>query len=326
MNKGTPANVAASVRQKLMTFAERTGDDANVIWTRYAIERLLYRLSVSEYSAEFVLKGAVLFTVWSNEPHRPTMDLDLLGYGEDSNERITDVFRQICRMNIEDDGLMFDEKSIRVEPIRDGTEYQGRRVNLTAHLGKARIPIQVDIGFGDAVFPRPEMIQYPAMLDLPAPRIRAYSQSTVVAEKVHAMVLLGIANSRMKDFYDLHALASRFAFDGSILTKSVKATFHRRKTPLPAIVPIALTEEFGRDSMKSIQWNAFVRKSGIDREKPGLMEVLSLLRGFLLPVIDAASDRNAPPGYWTGGGPWQVQAGSRVGDRLSGALQAEGSR
>jgi len=305
MTKDIPANVAASIRQKLMNFAHRTGDDPNAIWTRYAIERLLYRLSVSEFSKEFVLKGAVLFMVWSSQPHRSTMDLDLLAYGEDSNERITDVFRLICQMNIENDGLMFDEKSIRVMPIREGMEYQGRRVNLLAYLGRARIPIQVDIGFGDAVTPRPEMIQYPTMLDLPAPKIRAYSRSTVVAEKFHAMVVLGITNSRMKDFYDLYVLASQFEFVGSVLVKAVKATFLRRKTAVLAIVPVALTEEFGQDNTKRIQWNAFVRKSGIDKNVPEFLEVLSMLRGFLLPVMEAASGKGGPPGHWSARGPWQ---------------------
>jgi predicted nucleotidyltransferase component of viral defense system len=305
MTGSTATNVVASVHQKLMNFANKTGDDPNVIWTRYAIERLLYRLSVSEFSGEFILKGAVLFMVWSNEPHRPTMDLDLLGYGEDSNERIANVFLRICQMNIENDGLMFDGKSVQVMPIREGREYEGRRVNFLAYLGKTRIPIQVDIGFGDAVIPKPEMIQYPTILDFTAPRIRAYSQSTVVAEKFHAMVILGIANSRMKDFYDLYVLAIRFAFDGSMLVKAVKATFRRRKTLVPAIVPMALTEEFGRDSTKLIQWNAFIRKSGIDKKVPEFLEVLSLLRGFLLPVIEAASGGGTLPGRWKAGGPWR---------------------
>jgi len=288
-----------------MTLANKTGDDPNVIWTRYAIERLLYRLSVSEVAGDFVLKGAVLFRVWFDEPHRPTMDLDLLGYGDDSNERIADVFRGLCQLNVEDDGLMFDEKSIRVLPIREGMEYQGRRVNLLAYLGKGRIPIHVDIGFGDAVTPKPEMIEYPTVLDFPAPRIRACSRSTVVAEKFHAMVMLGIANSRMKDFYDLYALASRFAFDGSILIKAVKATFRRRKTAVPGLVPMALTEEFVQDSTKRIQWNAFIRKSGMGASAPEFMEVLSVLRVFFLPVMEAASGRGASPGQWKARGPWQ---------------------
>ena len=304
VNRPILTNVSASVRQKLMNIAQKTGDAPNIIWTRYAIERLIYRLSVSEFSESFVLKGAVLFMVWSNEPHRPTMDLDLLGYGEDSNERITAVFQRICQMDQENDGLMFEEKSIHVMPIREGMEYQGRRVTLLAYLGKARIAIQVDIGFGDAVTPKPEMISYPALLDFPSPRIKAYSQVTVIAEKFHAMVLLGITNSRMKDFYDLHVLASRFAFDGSTLVKAVKATFRRRKTAIPDHVPMALTDEFGLDNMKRVQWNAFVRKNGIEKRVPEFLKMLSLLREFLLPVMQAASDKGGLPKYWKACGPW----------------------
>lgn len=305
MTKAKPTNLAASIRQKLLNLAGKTGNDPNIIWSRYAIERLLYRLSVSESSREFILKGAILFTVWSNEPHRPTMDLDLLGHGEDSNERMANIFQIICRMDFADDGLVFDEKSIRVIPIREEMEYHGRRVNLLAYLGTMRIPVQVDIGFGDVVTPRAEKIEYPTMLDLPAPRIRACPQSTVIAEKFHAMVTLGIANSRMKDFYDLYVLANRFAFDGVILVKAVKATFKRRKTAIPsATTPIALSEEFGRDSAKNIQWNAFVRKSGIEQKAPAFLEMLSLLREFLLPVMKAASDQDSVPGQWKSGGPW----------------------
>ena len=304
MTKGKPTNVAASIRQKLLNFAGKTGDDPNIIWSRYAIERLLYRLSVSESSGEFILKGAALFTVWSNEPHRPTMDLDLLGHGEDSNERMANIFQMICRMNVADDGLVFDEKSIRVVPIREGMEYHGCRVNLLAYLGNMRIPVQVDIGFGDVVTPKAELIEYPTMLELPAPSIRACPQSTVIAEKFHAMVTLGIANSRMKDFYDLYVLASRFAFDGAILVKAVRATFKRRKTTVPPVTPVALSDEFGSDSVKNIQWNAFVRKSGIEQKAPDFLTLLSILREFLLPVMKAASEQDSVPGEWKAGGPW----------------------
>ena len=304
MTKGKPTNVAASIRQRLLNLAGKTGDDPNIIWSKYAIERLLYRLSVSEFSGEFILKGAVLFAVWSNEPHRPTMDLDLLGHGEDSNERMANIFQTICRMSFADDGLVFDEKSIRVMPIREEMEYHGRRVNLLAYLGNMRIPVQVDIGFGDVVTPKAEKIEYPTMLDLPAPRIRACPQSTVIAEKFHAMVTLGIANSRMKDFYDLYVLANRFAFDGAILVKAVKATFKRRKTAVPYVTPMALSGEFGSDSAKNIQWNAFVRKSGIRQRAPAFLEMLAALREFLLPVMKAAADQNSMPGEWKAGGPW----------------------
>jgi predicted nucleotidyltransferase component of viral defense system len=304
VNPSNLTNVAASVRQRLMNITHETGDAPNVIWTRYAIERLLYRLSVSEYAEDFVLKGAVLFMVWSNKPHRPTMDLDLLGYGQDSHERIEGIFRRICQTEHENDGLIFDEKSIQVEPIREELEYQGRRVSLLAYLGKARIPLQVDIGFGDAVTPRPEMINFPCLLDFSQPRIKAYSQVSVIAEKFHAMVILGITNSRMKDFYDLYVLASRFTFDGALLVKAVKATFRRRKTVIPDQVPMALTAEFAQDNMKRIQWNAFVQKSGIEKEVPDFLEVLTLLRAFLLPVMQAAQSSGESPEQWKPGGGW----------------------
>lgn len=304
MTQAQPVNRAASIRQKLLNYARQTGDDPNVIWTRYAIERLLYRLSVSEFNEEFVLKGAALFMVWFNEPHRPTMDLDLLGHGEDSNERVGDVFRKICHLDIENDGLNFREESIRVRPIRETMEYHGRRVNLLAYLGKVRIPIQVDIGFGDVVTPKAEMIDYPTLLELPAPRIRACPQPTVIAEKLHAMVTLGITNSRMKDFYDLYALASRFTFGGPVLMKAIKATFQWRKSEIPSQPPLAFTEGFCRDRTKNIQWNAFIRKSGIDPNGLVFDDVLSLLRTFLLPVMKAIADQRPAPNHWKAGGPW----------------------
>ena len=304
MTKANPTNIVASIRQKLLNLAKKIGDDPNVIWSRYAIERLLYRLSVSEFSGEFVLKGAVLFAIWSSELHRPTMDLDLLDRGIESNERILKIFKMICRMKVENDGLTFDEKGIRVMPIREETEYHGRRVNLVACLGNMRIPVQVDIGFGDVVTPKAEMVEYPTLLELPAPKIHACPQPTVVAEKFQAMVLLGIANSRMKDFYDLYVLAGRFDFDGDILVKAVKATFKRRKTAIPDTTPVALSEEFGRDNAKNVQWNAFIRKSGLAQKVANFQEVLSLLREFLLPVMKAAVGQGPMPRHWKSGGRW----------------------
>ena len=307
MSKKPLTDVAASIRQRLLNRASQAGGDPNLIWSRYAVERLLYRLGVSEFSREFVLKGAALFSVWSSEPHRPTMDLDLLGHGEDSDARMADIFRRVCGVESEGDGLHFDADSIRVKPIREGLEYQGRRVLLVAMLGRMRIPVQVDIGFGDVVTPRAEWIEYPTLLDLPAPRIRACTQPTVIAEKFHAMVVLGMANSRMKDFYDIQALATRFDFEGALLVQAVKATFKRRKTPIPDAMPLALSETFGRDATKNLQWIAFVRKSGLDQKTPGLMDTVSTLRQFLLPIMTAAAGTSPVPGHWqVGGGTWRT--------------------
>lgn len=298
------SNMAASVRRRLLNIITRTGDDANVVWTRFAVERLLYRLSVSEFSGEFVLKGASLFSVWTSVPYRPTMDLDLLGLGVDSRDRILEIFRCLCDMPIDADGLAFTPESVRVTGIRESGDYHGQRVNLIARLGNARIPVQVDIGFGDVVTPEAESILYPTLLDMPAPQVKASTKQTVVAEKFQAMIFLGMANSRMKDFYDLHKLATSFHFDGRVLSEAVAATFRRRKTPIPAETPVALTEEFYNDSGKRKQWQAFVRK--IDGGAvPELPAVVMLLAEFILPVFSVITDARAI-GMWNPGGLWKT--------------------
>jgi hypothetical protein len=274
-----------------------------MFWTRFAFERLLYRLSVSDFSGEFILKGASLFTVWTKDAYRPTMDLDLLGVGINSQERILGIFRQLCGIPVDEDGLRFDPESVRIMAIRKSGDYHGERVNLLARLGNARIPLQVDIGFGDVVTPEAESIRYPTFLDMPAPRVKASTKQTVVAEKFHAMVFLGMMNSRMKDFYDLYMLATGFDFDGRLLKDAIAATFRRRKTPIPTDLPIALTEEFYNDSIKQKQWKAFVRK--IDGgELPEFPVIVELLTKFILPVFAAiAGDKEI--GVWKIDGFWE---------------------
>ena len=304
MTKDKPSDVSASVRQRLLNITRGTGDDPNLLWTRYATERLLYRLSFSEYAGDFILKGAMLFLVWTGKSYRPTVDMDLLGRGEGSSERLAKVFRNICNNDVVPDGLVFDANTVSVSPIREEQEYQGNRVTLTGFLGKARIPVQVDVGFGDVVNPRAKKIRYPTILDFPAPSIRAYPRETVVAEKFQAMVILGIANSRMKDFFDMYVLARDFTFDGNTLVRAIRATFKRRNTEIPIEPPLALTDEFGRDDVKSVQWNAFVSKGGLEEGVPALPEVLSCLRDFLLLPMDAASGRGSAPRNWGKGGRW----------------------
>lgn len=303
LNEST--NIAASVRQKLLNLAANSGDDPNLLWNRYAIERLLYRLSISDFKDRFVLKGAVLFSVWSDAPHRPTMDLDLEGFGENSDAWAASVFKQVCRIQNDGDGLSFDADSVHAETIRGGMEYQGRRIKLIAYLGKARIPIQVDIGFGDTIIPAPEWIEFPVLLDMPPPIIRIYPMATVVAEKLHAIVTLGIANSRMKDFYDLYILMRDNAFEYTTLSVATKGTFDRRKTPLPCEAPFALTDAFARDSQKRTQWRAFMRKiNGTGISHPELDGVILALRQFACPVFGIEEDKQALKS-WPPNGPWQ---------------------
>ena len=311
MSQDKPSNVAASVRQRLLSIIRETGDDANLVWTHYATERLLYRLSVSGYAGGFILKGAMLFMAWTGQSYRPTVDMDLLSHGVASSERLAGVFRDVCILEVEPDGLEFDAKSVKAAAIREEQEYQGQRVTLTASLCKARISLRVDVRFGDVVTPRARMIRFPTLLDFPAPRIRACPRETVVAEKLQTMVVLGIANSRMKDFYDLYVLARDFPFDGATLTGAIKATFKRRKTAIPHETPLALTEEFGRDDLKSVQWKAFVRKAGFQQDVPELLKVLLHLRKFLLWPLKAASGQDQVPKSWSAGGSW-VYAKSKI--------------
>lgn len=288
-------NVGASVRARLLDRSRVERTDFQILLTRYALERLLYRLSQSPHRDRFVLKGAMLFVTWVEDPFRPTRDLDFLGYGENSPDAIGAVFREICGQPVDDDGLEFDIGAITAVPIREDIEYGGIRVRTSATIAGARVPIQVDIGFGDAVTPGPVEIVYPSLLDAPAPRLRAYPVTTVVAEKFQALVLLGIANSRLKDFYDLWLIAQTFEFDRPSLAEAVRQTFARRGTMLPTEKPIGLSdayvEAWGR------QWRAFLGRERMASAPTDLAVVVSDLAGFLLPLIEPAErDERWKPG------------------------------
>lgn len=301
MSRARPANLAASVRQRLLNLSVTQCEDPNLTLTRYALERLLYRIAQSAYGGQFILKGAMLFALWTKSRHRPTRDLDLLGFGEASRERLTLVFQELCRVDVEPDGLDFDPDSIRVAEIREGQSYRGQRVKLNARLGNANIPVQVDIGFGDVVTPAAQEIDYPTLLDLPAPRIRAYPPETVVAEKLQALVDLGMQNSRMKDFYDLWGLAREFSFEGPTLVAAVSATFERRATTLPKTVPTGLSEEFATDERKNKQWRAFLERTQLPERELSLLQVVDDLRGFLMPALLAAAKSEDFRRSWLGG-------------------------
>lgn len=284
MTASNPANVAASVRQRLLNRSRKTGEDYNLLLTHYGIERLLYRLSLSEHTDRFVLKGAMLFTIWTGSIYRPTRDLDLLGLGDSSAEHLVEVFCSLCALDAKDDGLVFDDKSVRCEEIRGDQAYTGQRVKLTALLEKARIDLQVDIGFGDAVTPDAKRHSYPTLLDHPAPVIFSYPPETVVAEKLEAMVSLGMGNSRMKDFYDVWTLLQNFDLDENVMRDAIGATFKRRRTKCPATIPIAMSHEFASDPTKNRQWRAFIDRSGLSTDK-GLSDVIDLMRQRLWPLL-----------------------------------------
>ena len=274
-------DIAASIRSRLLKLARERGQPFDLVITRYALERLLYRLSESAHRNRFALKGAMLITTWFPDPHRPTRDLDLLGFGDFTEESVLKVFREVCGMPA-DDGVTFDADKLRIERIREELEYGGLRLRTVANLARARINVVVDVGFGDAVEPGLEEIKFPVLLDSAVPRLRAYPRETVIAEKFQAMVYLGRANSRMKDFYDVWMLSKAYEFDEGRLAKAIAATFTRRRTAIPSDVPDAFTSEFARDASKRLQWDAFVREL---TASPGSLEtVVSDLAAFLMPM------------------------------------------
>jgi predicted nucleotidyltransferase component of viral defense system len=299
-----PRNQAASIRQRLQNLSRKTGEDFQLILTRYAVERLLFRLSRSSHANRFLLKGAMLFALWTGRMHRPTRDLDLLGYGDGSEESLLVVFRDLCAVPDQEDALDFRADTVVVEPIREEQEYGGQRVRIDVRLGNARINLQVDVGFGDAITPAPQTVTYPTLLDMPAPELRAYPPETVVAEKLQAMVQLGMANSRMKDFFDLRVMARDFVFEGETLRAAIVATFSRRKTDLPSGDPTALTAVFSEDDTKKKQWSAFCTRGGLNDQVGDLEEAVMILRGFLLPPLSAAGHGEPFSQHWPAGGPW----------------------
>lgn len=304
MNGKTIKNVAASVRERLYQLSQKRGEDFQLMLTRYGLERLLYRLGRSSYRDRFVLKGAMLFSLWGGEVYRATRDVDFLGFGDSSTRELEKVFRELCTVPVEDDGLNFVAETVRAEKIRDAMEYGGIRVTLEGRLEQARIPIQADIGFGDAVTPAAEDIEYPTLLDALAPKIRAYPKETVVAEKYEAIVRLGIANSRMKDFYDLWVLSRTFDFDGERLSEAIRKTFERRKTKLPESVPVAFTSEFYGAQAKLNQWRAFLNKGLVTGKEILLSDVAKVLRDFLLPPTEALVSEGAFTMRWSHAGTW----------------------
>jgi len=298
-------NIAASVRQRLLNLAKQQKDDFGLFLTRYALERLLYRISQSEHRETFILKGALLFDLWINERHRPTRDADFLAYGENALTRFEAIFRELCTQPVEDDGLIFDPSSVQAIRIKEDADYEGVRVTFIGTLSNARIPVQIDLGFGDAITPAPKETAFPTLLGLPEPVLLTYPKETVVAEKFEAMVKLAIANSRMKDFYDIGVIAATFDFESGLLLNAIERTFERRKTPLPVeFPPLVFTPEFWRDNTKNRQWNAFVTKNQLYVKPVSLEQVISEIRKFVEPLLRQVPDGNRQSSVWRAGGPW----------------------
>lgn len=299
-------NVAQSVRDRLLKLSKERREEYNFVLVRYGLERLLYRLAQSAHADQFVLKGAMMFTVWSEHPHRATKDLDLLGSGSPDLERLAEVFREVCTTVVEDDGVVFNPATVSAERIKEDAEYEGVRITLTGKLGSANLNVQVDIGFGDAVTPEPEFIDFPTLLPGHRPRLRAYPREVVVAEKLQAMVNLGITNTRMKDFFDVWFLCQTFAFEGRLLRNAIRATFERRGTSISADPPLALTATFAMDPTKQTQWKAFLARSRLTESGLTLSEVIDVVSRFLLPELERAASGSTVASTWEPGGPWRT--------------------
>ncbi len=299
----TARNISGSVRDRLLNKARAEKLDFNLLLTRYALERMLYRLSISKQRDQFLLKGALLFDLWFDMPHRPTHDADFLGFGSAEIPHIEEIFRDICRIEVED-GVAFQPGTVKASEIRKEANYAGVRVTLLGMLDSARCPVQIDIGFGDAVVPGPDEVHYPVILgEMPGPHLHVYPRYTVVAEKLEALTSLGMLNSRMKDYFDLWILAKHSDFDGQILSRAVAATFERRRTAVPTGVPIGLSDEFINDGQKGKQWQGFLRKNALDPMP--LATVVADLRDFLMPVLAAIAAGGSHDCPWRAGAGWQ---------------------
>lgn len=298
------ANIAASIRQRLLNVAKERNEDFQLTLAYFALQRLIYRLTISPYKDKFVLKGAMLLTLWTNEKYRTTRDLDLLGFGNSDIANLEKVFKEICGISSPEDGLIFLADSVKGEAIREGEEYQGIRLTMLAKLEQARIPIQVDIGFGDAITPRVESVDFPNVFGLSAAHVRCYPRETIVAEKFQAMVHLGMANSRLKDFYDIWFLATNFPFQGDTLTKAIENTFARRKTKVSSSPPVALTNEFFDDVNKKKQWQAFLKKIRTTSVTAELPTIVHLLNTFLMPPSQAVASQQEFKKRWEMGAGW----------------------
>jgi hypothetical protein len=297
-------NVAASVRQRLLNKARAEGRPFGELLQYFVLERFLYRLGRSPYAPRFILKGALIFGAWQGAFSRPTRDVDLLGRLDHTVEHITGVIKAICQETVpDDDGLRFDAASVVGERIIEAANYEGVRVRLVAYLETARVPVRVDVAFGDPLVPGPYPVRLPTILDFAPPELQGYSRESVIAEKFQAMVYLGLINSRMKDFYDIWLLAGRFEFDGPILAQAIRETFRWRQTVIPAR-PVAFSEAFIHDHEKQAQWGAFIRRHQLDLAPPTLMEAIQVIAALLQPVIQTLVDEQLFNGRWQPGGPW----------------------
>jgi predicted nucleotidyltransferase component of viral defense system len=299
MSNSNPKDIIASINAKLLNISRKNNSDHQFTLTKYSIERFLYRVSISDYKEQFVLKGAQLFCLWTDTPHRPTHDLDFLKYGSPDIEEINTIFRELCSQNADTkDGIKFDPDSVKAESIRDDNAYAGVRIKLRTTLGNSIIPIQIDIGFGDVTVPPVKMMAFPSMLDMKKPMIKSYCMETTIAEKTHALIELGLENSRMKDIYDICKLIEEFSFDGETIKSAIKSTFDLRKTEIPTTTPIAFSPKF--EDEKRTMWHVFLEKNDLKTrlKETKLNFVLKRVSDFVTPLFNAITENQKYSYTW----------------------------
>lgn len=302
MSQKVLKNVASSVRQHLLNKAKAEKRPFNEILQYYAMERYLYRLSISPHADRFILKGAMMLKAWGSPELRPTMDIDMLGRTDNDEAHLASQIQEVLSVDVEPDGIVFDPKSITTEPIHEDADYIGIRLRFPGKLDTARITLQIDVGIGDVVFPGPERTVLPAILDFPAPCLLCYSKESAIAEKFETMVKLSELNSRMKDFYDIWLLSRQFDFDGGLLAEAVRLTFRNRSTDLTGLIP-AFSKEFSE--LKQAQWTAFLKRISQDHVPREFADIISAIKGFLLPIVEAENSGATTPSRWVPPGPWR---------------------
>jgi len=298
-----PTNLAASVHKRLLNMAKATGRPFNELLQHYAIERLIYRLAASSHRDHFVLKGAIMMRVWKAPVARPTKDVDFLGRTSSDPDSVAEAMRDICRAEVVDDGLRFDADSVAVNAIAEEADYTGVRARLTAFLGKARVPIQVDVGFGDVVTPAANEVELETILDFPAPHVLGYTRETSIAEKLQVLVKLGVLSSRVKDLYDIWLLSQHYDFDAMRLGDAIRATFSRRSTGLTS-TPHAFSDDYASNPDKQAQWSAYRRKGRLDEAPEEFPVMMASIVDFLRPVLAELVAGGTPAGRWAPSGPW----------------------
>lgn len=302
---GKNKNIAASVHQRLLNKSRESSRPFNEFLQHFAIERFIYRLSKSPYADRFVLKGALMFSAWTGSMSRPTMDIDLLGNIESSIDLIVAVFKDACETEVENDGIVYHKDTITATRITEDADYKGVRVLLRGNLSSMRLFLQIDIGFGDVIIPKPKRVKYPVLLDFPQPELNGYTMESTVAEKFQAMVKLGLLNSRMKDFYDIWLLSRRFDFKGETLIEAIEKTFEKRKTLLTS-EPTIFNSTFMQDDTKQTQWQGFIKKTKLTDAPISFEDVAGGIKFFLQPIVVSMINQQTFRLFWAAPGPWHI--------------------